>query len=717
MSANLFQFCILSTLFTDMLSVWLLCRAQRISKKSSSIREDGKDEDVFEEEPLEFLSLDDVVEDNMADNIDLQEDWDGDERPNEVSRPNSTTQQRAALRFAFSLGNSAAVPAPSTSMDIPSVDNPRINGSDFRMNSCFLSPSGALMLGSSLDLMVQPLGSSLRPTSQPQLTEPKSSESMDASATFEAADAVEPPLAARVFDHGDTFDHSFGRDDGDDDDDRGDADNRDWIRPEYSVIDEQDVSSSIVGDKGNSDNVVSAKERLLSVQDRQVLKEIVDPWTMHDPHSPGSLPARPFSKGKTFRMPTNLSKTKSSSKKSEETVAKEMLAGVALLDLDFGLNKPFLPEFSYIFEEEARKKQMERLKTRKDRIIAAAARGGVVLDASQLEIPSDENGDGVDDGGLSNRDRDDFGTDNLIPYGPSAATIGFSSFVSLGTENANDDDDDEDEDEGDGDDELRVTYGDAASKSIGDLALGFSSSENSNANRWDYGADGDDRDRNGEEGENGGWENVASGLNHSGEHGEQWMSYEEHCKLRLEEYFRSAQQHMQETELSSRIDEWSQKLTPLLEAQESRPAFDIQQYGTKLIQSFHIESEEVLKEAPRPVMQTFTELFKGSPTYEVSRTFSSMLQLANMGNVKIIPQRNKEGLHDITLQLLSTVPGVDIDNITRNQVPYDDEAIANRENHNENEPSTTSKATQSRPKAKKGASNAKSKARSNNGKD
>lgn len=566
--------------------------AQRVAKKASSIREDGKDEDVYEEEPLEFLSLDDIVEENMADNIDLEEDWGDENMTTENGQSqNAASQQRAALRFAFTLGNTSSMSTQSTSMDVPSIDNPRINGSDFRMNSCFLSSSGALMLGSSMDLISQSFSASSRAiSSATMMTEAFGNDREVALAVGGAWEGE------RVQNHSDGYvDH-------DDDDHAGAyAPVPYFAEPEEEIRKMPEASVSAVGVHSG-----------LPEADKVVLQSLVDPWALHDPHAPGLVAPKPFAKGKPYKIPA-APKTRRSAAPAPVV---PLLAGLALTELNYALAKPFLPEFAYIHAEEARKSAAARLQHRKAAVLAVAAQNGVVVDASQLRLAEE----------------------------PEASHIALA---------LRPDEEDEDED-------LVLNFGAPPTLAAADLGpMTFTGNHDGYVDHGD-----DDRDDNDYTRHTNGRDQDLEPFGQPSDVHEQvedWMTYEEHCKVRLEEYFRSAQQYVQGTDLSARLDDWSSKLTPLLLDQESRPSFDIQDYGNRLIDCLKPVDESF--DPSKTVSKAFSEIFISKPSYEVSRSFSSMLQLANMGNIRIERQRNKEGLHDITLVLLSTEPAVDIDSL------------------------------------------------------
>jgi hypothetical protein len=617
---------------------------------------------VFEEDPLEFLSLDDVVERDMADNIDMEDDWslEGQDKTTASKSNNSTSQQKAALRFAFSLGstsNGSMSASQVTSMDLPSVDNPRINGSDFRMNSCFLSSAGALMLGSSMDLLASSLGtgplgsfsgsslSLLSPSRQPM-----AGTSLAMSADDGMTSNLQGPLATssqNAEPNTGDWDVEMGAMAGgaDSDSDDGHFDNLLDYGPQANGSsnllgnDVPNGSSGMDGVEGEHGQVEGDSSpqgaKKLDHNDRQILRSIVDPWLMHDPHDPGTIAAKPFHRGRPYRIPKKKS-TKDEKKTPLDPLSDDFVAGVALLDLNIALNKPFFPEFTYMFDQESKKRQAERLKQRREAIVAEAARGGVFVEESHLKLPENEE----DETTNSNRNREDDGL--VVSFGDYNGT-GVPSgdgqdWDPVGGAMAGGPDSDDDDDRGYNYEDNMLDYG-PARDTFGPDAATTDATE---------------------------------------------LTYEEHCKLRLEEYFRSAQLWVQETELSSRIEEWSNRLAPRLLEQEARPPFDIHDYGTRLINKVQevgteedriaavSESSKTCSAEPLSVAN-FADLFAGQPSYEVSRTFSSMLQLANMGNIKIVPSRSQPGgLHDITLHLLSAEPRVDLDTIARTQPSFDE---------------------------------------------
>lgn len=122
-------------------------------------------------------------------------------------------------------------------------------------------------------------------------------------------------------------------------------------------------------------------------------------------------------------------------------------------------------------------------------------------------------------------------------------------------------------------------------------------------------------------------------------------SYEELVRRHVDQYMASAQEYAQITELSQRVSEWEDKVLPKLAEEDERPPFDINIYGT-----FIIDKLEKKKTVP------FLQVIRNKPTFEVCRTFLASLMLANTLNVKIHQRGNYDvGIDKFELELLSTV--------------------------------------------------------------
>ena len=86
------------------------------------------------------------------------------------------------------------------------------------------------------------------------------------------------------------------------------------------------------------------------------------------------------------------------------------------------------------------------------------------------------------------------------------------------------------------------------------------------------------------------------------------------------------------TQLSKRVTEWTQRLEPILAAEEMHPPFDIHKVGDNIIERL-VETEENEDESK---IVSFDSVVTGQVDFEVCRSFLAMLQLANNGNLHII---------------------------------------------------------------------------------
>lgn len=108
------------------------------------------------------------------------------------------------------------------------------------------------------------------------------------------------------------------------------------------------------------------------------------------------------------------------------------------------------------------------------------------------------------------------------------------------------------------------------------------------------------------------------------------------------------QQYFHESALTARVAEWQTKIEPKLQEQEQRPAFDIRQYGSVVLDKLP---------AKRVMAADFSAVVRGEEQYQVSRMFAAILQLANSGNVFIVPRERSD---DFGVKLISKeIRGVD----------------------------------------------------------
>lgn len=129
----------------------------------------------------------------------------------------------------------------------------------------------------------------------------------------------------------------------------------------------------------------------------------------------------------------------------------------------------------------------------------------------------------------------------------------------------------------------------------------------------------------------------------SGSSGSVASTYEELVRRHVENFLASAAKYAQISELSKRVAEWEEKITPRLLEEEQREPFDIHVYGTTVLESLH-KGQSV----------PFRRIVGGKPVFQICRLFLATLQLANVYNVDLTcPGQLAEGMDKLQVRLLS----------------------------------------------------------------
>ncbi|XP_051977050.1 condensin-2 complex subunit H2-like [Xyrauchen texanus] len=123
------------------------------------------------------------------------------------------------------------------------------------------------------------------------------------------------------------------------------------------------------------------------------------------------------------------------------------------------------------------------------------------------------------------------------------------------------------------------------------------------------------------------------------------ISYEDLVKKSVDLFLVNSQKYAQETALSRRVKEWEDGINPHLSAQETRPAFDIHEYGDRIVQAL---TSVGLK-------KSFAAIVKGKENTEACRYMLATLQLANDYTVEIDQGDGlEESVDTMALTLLTT---------------------------------------------------------------
>ncbi|KAF1784009.1 Condensin-2 complex subunit H2, C-terminal [Phytophthora cactorum] len=155
------------------------------------------------------------------------------------------------------------------------------------------------------------------------------------------------------------------------------------------------------------------------------------------------------------------------------------------------------------------------------------------------------------------------------------------------------------------------------------------------------------------------------------------LTYEEICRQHLASFMSGTEKYVRETDLSKKVSDWQDKLSPLLKQQDTRPPFDIHLYGREIIgrleeeqknASLAMHSKTTKRDKNKrarlePASDEeesavpFETLVDGKSQFEVCRLFLASLQLANNGNVALSHARTaaEHGQVPFEMQLLSTV--------------------------------------------------------------
>eukprot|EP01122_Echinamoeba_exundans_P009129 TRINITY_DN3155_c0_g1_i1.p1 TRINITY_DN3155_c0_g1~~TRINITY_DN3155_c0_g1_i1.p1 ORF type:complete len:787 (+),score=235.97 TRINITY_DN3155_c0_g1_i1:43-2403(+) len=318
-------------------------------KLASSIGPDGRDMDADGlEEDFELQPIDDLLEE--ADNIDLDED---------LTDQQAMQQSRMSLRFTMALGPSASS-SNSGGVDVGLSKD----GADFKMNSCIMSESGALLLGGSLDQFQEPLQPLFANVVNPaQLLSPGLSRTMAANATngiMQQQQQQQPEFRPAALDESDSEDERR--------------------RQQQTNLNAPAQAATATGQAQTAAGGASGVVQKVAPRSGARVNKKVDAssmWDTLDPYDQTNIPARPFKRGRTYRKdiksePT-LTKAESKKQKKLAEINEDPLEN---LSKSIGANflKPFFSEFDYLYERISRRRAQERrreIDSRRAGVVAA----------------------------------------------------------------------------------------------------------------------------------------------------------------------------------------------------------------------------------------------------------------------------------------------------------------------------------------------------------
>ena len=150
---------------------------------------------------------------------------------------------------------------------------------------------------------------------------------------------------------------------------------------------------------------------------------------------------------------------------------------------------------------------------------------------------------------------------------------------------------------------------------------------------------------------------------------------------------RDADRFKEESGITRRVMDWQRRMEPILAHEETRPSFDIHEYGDHVLDTLEAtvdgdgDAAEEEDDAPDPDVAmegmdeeedagaparlvAFDRVVGGMPAEEVCRLFLATLQLANAGNVRLVHETslpdNAAG-HRLRMRLLNQAEPVDME--------------------------------------------------------
>lgn len=581
------------------------------------------DEDEFREQEAEFLTLDDMKE---SENIDLDESGDTNR-----------------LRINLTRGST---PLALMTLNAEDSTSDGTKKTDFRMNTCAVHSSGALLLEDERRLR----DDTFKAPAPPDQAHRGMSLGGD-----RLLDGSNPVIgnADRSLDSSDDEDNEDidpegkgkekeGEDKGKEKEDEAERkkaeeeeeEERNRQGLELPVRGEQDKAKAGETDKADGTLNKSDQEATLGnanrgrgkrtartegdeeeVDEDALRERLFNLWATMDPHSLQGMRAAPFKRGKTYRVPASLveqdksAKGKGKSKAGADVGSKEDSEANESLPKDettmettgasagsnlFKVKGPYLPEFNYLYLKEMKRRVNERkkeknLRTNKTKRKAPAATGVTMDEPAEFGVEFVEEPEVID--------AIEALAVNVTEIEPSHVQAAMASTSGL---------------------PLPGLGGDEGDLSSDEDNMGW------NAEPMAFDEDAVHRNAAGAQPDGAEVFNI--------EEGQIIQSYEDLCRKHIENYLSSANAFAIETSLTKRVADWRAKLEPILSRQEEAKPFDIHSYGESVVARFRVPDKE------QPV-STFGDLVEEEEgTSEICRLFAATLQLANHGNVQIIPE-------------------------------------------------------------------------------
>ncbi|GIX95325.1 CNDH2_C domain-containing protein, partial [Caerostris extrusa] len=122
-------------------------------------------------------------------------------------------------------------------------------------------------------------------------------------------------------------------------------------------------------------------------------------------------------------------------------------------------------------------------------------------------------------------------------------------------------------------------------------------------------------------------------------------SFEAAAKLQCRIFKEELIHYVRTSDIAEKLIEWEKTVKPFLEKLKGRENFDINLYGSRILNSFSDNN--------RKQTVTFRNFCQGKEKWEIHRYFMALLPLVNVGNVTIETDELSDGDEDILVTLLS----------------------------------------------------------------
>jgi len=572
------------------------------ANKKQSANALAEDEAAFQDAGHNFLLLEDLIKEGKDIDLDTQLEY------NPMYHGYGTRGAASAAAVASKGKHEGTNPMLAALLK-------EDRGASFRLNSCQVHASGALVIGSTL------AGGGIA-AALDALVSPAALTAHRLAASGGRAAAV----------GGD----GMGNDDDDDDGSIGGHDDGGFGGYDgYGGSDDDDDEGGGGGGGGGEEASMfvprpsppktraqtgAAAPRDSSAGSGDGVRQSADPWAMLDPHDPSGERDAPSRPGRTWKIPPlvdedALSPPAGGAKqpaggRHEKAAARQRGALAPAAPVLSGLA---FPEFEYVVKQQRAKAAGVRLATRRAMLADRSLSSGSPADQRHGDFDSDDDdergGGGVDFGvyggdygGGDYGGDDDDGEGGFGGYEPNPNSAGQLSPFQRRLGGFGDDNDD-----ASGHGSAAAMHALNGSAALTPLAL-------------DEAFDAAPK------------------------------SYAELCRSHIASFMRGVDRYAHESNLSKRVGEWQDRLLPVLEQQATRRDFDIHEYGAEVMADVSAATASAKarnasaalvaarKGAKPPPAEEETEVSfaaatEGKAPFEVARLFLAALQLSNNGNV------------------------------------------------------------------------------------